>query len=206
MNTSRGHFITLRVVLTTLILIIYSSCIKNSEKVNADLATAKDSVEQGVNNSHKIPVSDNDSLVQNIKKTITTKYIESNDLKLLDSVDRKFSFQEVDLNNDGKKEVFVNFFTPYFCGTGGCSLLLLDSDLNIITRFTVTETPIYISPETRNGWNVLMVKSKDDWKTLEFRNGKYPSNPSMAKDSSAEPDPKSILVFKDPNDSKVYNF
>lgn len=150
-----------------------------------------------------IPSND---LAENIKKVITTKYLQPNDLNTIDSTERKFSYQEIDLNNDGKKEIFISFFTPYFCGTGGCSLALLDSDLNIVNRFTVTETPLYISPDSKNGWNVIYVKSKGDWKALEYANGKYPSNPSVVKKSDAEPDPKSIILFKDKSDSKIYNF
>lgn len=145
-------------------------------------------------------------LAEKIKEVITTKYLKPEDLKVIDSAERKFSYHEIDLNNDGKKEIFVNFFTPYFCGSGGCSLALLDSDLNIISRFTVAETPLFISPDTKNGWNVIYTKSRGKWKALEYENGKYPSNPSVVKDSKAEPDTKSISIFKDQDQSKIYNF
>lgn len=197
----------INVVFSFLVCCANVSCSKNNKpdtSSNAD--SGKNSLVETKTISNATTTLESDSLADKLKEVIKSKYLKPEDLKLLDSNDRKFSFQEIDLNDDGKKEVFINFFSPYFCGTGGCSLLLLDSDLNIITRFTVTETPIYISPETKNRWNVLMVKSRNAWKTLEFANGKYPSNPSVAKDSSSKPDPKSILVFKDPNDSKVYNF
>mgnify|MGYP000099895347 CR=1 FL=1 len=145
-------------------------------------------------------------LAENIKKVITTKYLKPEDLKVIDSAECKFSYQEIDLNNDGKKEVLINFFTPYFCGSGGCSLALLDSDLNIVNRFTVTEIPLFISPDTKNGWKVIYTKSRGQWKALEYENGKYPSNPSVVKDSKAEPDAKSISIFRDQNQSKIYNF
>ena len=167
----------------------------------ADAPPGKDSVVKVDND-----MLTNDDLIANIRKVITTKYLKPEDLKVIDSTERKFSLQEIDLNNDGKKEVFINFSTPYFCGSGGCSLLLLNSDLGIINRFTVTETPLYISPDYKNGWKVILVKSKGKWKALEYEKGKYPSNPSVVKDSNAEPDSKSSLIFSNQKDSQLYNF
>jgi len=147
-----------------------------------------------------------DSLAERIKNVITTEYLQSNDFKVISPDGRKFTFQEVDFNNDGEKEIFVNLFTPYFCGTGGCSLILLNPNLEIINRFTATETPIYIDSKFENGWNVLIVNSKGNWKALISENGKYPSNPSVVKNSASKPDSNTIAVFKNDDNSKIYNF
>ncbi|MDZ7613001.1 MAG: hypothetical protein U5K51_04295 [Flavobacteriaceae bacterium] len=65
------------------------------------------------------------------------------DLPILSEEDRKFQYFSVDLNGDGKDEYFVNFMTSYFCGTGGCSVVLLDHESNVITNFSVMDNPIY---------------------------------------------------------------
>ncbi|AZB28323.1 hypothetical protein [Chryseobacterium balustinum] len=109
------------------------------------------------------------------------------------------------MNNDGKKEVLVNFFTPYFCGSGGCTLALLDSNLKLINRFTVTRTPITIDSKTENGWKVLWLQDRNTWKKLINKNGKYPSNPSVIENTKEAPETNTIKIF-DTNTSKSYSF
>ena len=56
------------------------------------------------------------------------------DIVAMTDSDRKFQMYKIDLNKDGKQEIFVRFLTPYFCGTGGCNFLLLDHEGEIITN------------------------------------------------------------------------
>jgi hypothetical protein len=101
------------------------------------------------------------------------------DYEYLTENDKRFQFYEVDLNDDGNKEIFVRFMGPYFCGTGGCTFLLLDNYGEVITRFTVTRAPIFIEQEKRNGWSLLLVKDSGVFKELVYENGAYPDNPSV---------------------------
>lgn len=103
----------------------------------------------------------------------------SSDYEILTENDKRFQFYEADLNGDGNKEIFVRFMGPYFCGSGGCTFLLLDKYAEIITKFTVTRAPIYIEQEKRNGWSFLLVKDSGVFKELVFENGSYPNNPSV---------------------------
>ena len=57
---------------------------------------------------------------------------------IIDSFGRRFIFFEYDLNEDGKKEIFVGLRGSYFCGSGGCTTYLLDNQGNIITKFSVS--------------------------------------------------------------------
>lgn len=151
------------------------------------------------------PASVNDAVADEIKQLLINDYLKA-DIGVIDTGDRKFNIHEVDLNNDQKKETFVNLYTPYFCGTGGCTVLLLDNNLKLMNRFTVTETPLYIDPAFENNWKVIYVKSKGQWKSLTYTKGKYPNNPSVLKNSEVGPKEGSVIIFKDNHSSKTYSF
>ena len=142
-----------------------------------------------------------------IKHYLTTDYLK-NDIKFMSKEDRKFQFQTVDLNNDGQQEIFINFITPYFCGSGGCTLLLLDNDWKTITRFTVTSTPIMIEPNKEQKWAVLLVKDNGVWKDLLYKNGKYPSNPSLLSKSKVDaPSGHAQVIFSEEfSPAKTFDF
>lgn len=148
-----------------------------------------------------------EAVAAKIKNYLTTDYLKK-DLKFMSKEERKFQFQTVDLNNDGQQELFINFITPYFCGSGGCTLLLLDNDWKKITRFTVTSTPIMIEPNKEQKWAVLMVKDNGVWKDLIYKNGKYPSNPSLLSKSKADaPSGHAQVIFSDEfSPAKTFDF
>ena len=87
-----------------------------------------------------------DLMSKNIANFLTQSYLK-NDLQFLSENDRKFQMYKIDLNGDGKDEYFVRFMGSYFCGSGGCTFLLLDRYSEIITKFTVVRPPIYVSAE-----------------------------------------------------------
>ena len=103
------------------------------------------------------------------------------DKNLVDSLSRKFVFFEYDLNDDGQKEIFVGLTGPYFCGSGGCSPMLLDSQGKVITKFSVSEYPIVVDNAKTNGWKDLFIQSGAKHHILKFDGKKYPSNPSVQK-------------------------
>lgn len=148
-----------------------------------------------------------EAIASRIKRYLTTDYLK-NDIKFMSKRDRKFQFQTVDLNNDGQQELFINFITPYFCGSGGCTLLLLDNDWKTITRFTVTTTPIMIEPNKEQKWAVLMVKDNGIWKDLLYKNGKYPSNPSLLPTSKVDaPSGHAQVIFSEElSPAKTFDF
>ncbi|MCD6544358.1 MAG: hypothetical protein J7K34_07595 [Flavobacteriaceae bacterium] len=148
-----------------------------------------------------------EDLANNLRNFLVNEYLK-NDISLLQKSDRKFQFYKVDLNDDGNDEIFVRFLTPYFCGTGGCTFLLLDKYGEIITKFTVMRAPIFIESIKENGWSILLVKDSGVFKELKYKNGTYPSNPSMlikapydAPSGHAE-----VLFDKDFGNAKTYEF
>lgn len=151
---------------------------------------------------------DADSYNFNTSSTITAELVRNalvNDilkaeLASINSESRKFTFHEFDLNGDGQKEIFVKLSGPYFCGTGGCSPLLLSPAGKLITKFTVTEYPIIIAPTATNRWLDLIVTSggsKPTTHLLKHDGTKYPSNPSVQPLFSKTPDKELPRILYD---------
>ncbi len=68
----------------------------------------------------------------------------------------RYLYSRMDLNGDGRKEVFAYTLGSIFCGTGGCSLLLFtpaDDGLALVNDFPITRTPVIVSAEKTKGWN-----------------------------------------------------
>lgn len=158
--------------------------------------------------STMISESVNDPLALKLKKYLAEEYLTEADNRAIEEKDRIFQLYEIDLNNDGNKEVFVNFVSPYFCGSGGCTLLLLNSDLKLITKFTVTRTPIYAEKELANGYKKLLNESGGEWKELIYDGKQYPSNPTLLKKSKIEqPSYEAEIIFDEKYlKAKTYTF
>lgn len=131
-----------------------------------------------VGSSTFVAQSTDQQTAANIKNFLVNDYLKD-DLSFLQAIDRKFQFYKIDLNGNGNNEIFVRFMSPYFCGSGGCTFLLLDKYGEVITRFSVTRAPIFVEPSKVNGWSLLLVKDSGVFKELTFQDGTYPSNPSV---------------------------
>jgi hypothetical protein len=93
----------------------------------------------------------------------------------------------VDLSGDESQEVVVYITGQSWCGSGGCTTMVLaprDSSYKVITRITITRPPIRILRNKTNGWQDIGV-----WVAgggiqpgyeaeLRFDGKTYPSNPS----------------------------
>ena len=125
-----------------------------------------------------VPQTTDEQTANNLKNFLVNDFLKD-DISFLEPKDRKFQFYKIDLNDDGNEEIFVRFVGSYFCGSGGCTFLLLDKYGEVITKFTVTRAPIFVESTKVNGWSVLLVKDAGIFKELTFENGSYPSNPSV---------------------------
>lgn len=75
-----------------------------------------------------------------------------------------YTYAKVDLNGDASPEVIVHLMGSYFCGTGGCSTLIfqqLRGQYQLIGRIPTSHPPIIVSGNTSNGWNDLIVYTRD---------------------------------------------
>lgn len=170
------------ITLITFSLFLFSCKNETGKHETLKDPSAKDSIIQTViktvAQSEFVPQSTDEQTANNIKNFLINEYLKD-DLQFLQPDDRKFQFYKLDLNADGKEEIFIRFMTSYFCGSGGCTFLLLDKYGSIITKFSVTRPPIFVEPSKENGWARLLVKDSGVFKELLFNNGTYPSNPSV---------------------------
>ncbi|VXC07951.1 conserved hypothetical protein [Flavobacterium sp. 9R] len=120
---------------------------------------------------------------------LTLKDLYKDDLakNFIDDNSKKFIFFEYDLNEDGKKEILVGLTGGYFCGTGGCTQLLLDDQGNVITQFSVSGNPVVIDTNKTNGWKDLFIYSGSKYRIVKFNGKTYPSNPSMQPELKVTP-------------------
>jgi hypothetical protein len=94
----------------------------------------------------------------------------------------------VDLNGDGIQELIVYVTGERWCGSGGCTTLILaakDSSYRVVTRVTITRPPIRVLKDASNGWRSIAVwvvggSSEPGYEAeLRFDGRTYPSNPSV---------------------------
>ena len=96
----------------------------------------------------------------------------------------KYYYNYVDLNEDGKREIFVVVMGSYTSGTGGSSALWLQDDQKITTAcvlqaFTLIQLPIIISNNTSSGYRELIVpyygNAANEYRILSNHDGVYDS-------------------------------
>ena len=162
------------------ILILYSC--QNKEKPaskNIIKTIAEDTLSKtvaGTADLSEAPPRD-DKAVEMIRKQLLV--LLKKDLPAMKKEDRYFYYEAYDLNNDKKNEYFVGFSNPYFCGSGGCSGYILNSEGSVINSFTVTDFPFFVANTSSEKFKDLIVKSGNTLHILKMKNGKYPSNPSV---------------------------
>lgn len=95
---------------------------------------------------------------------------------------------DVDLNSDGRSEIFVYVTDQNYCGSGGCTLVVLSpqgSSYRVVLRSTVTRLPISLLPASAHGWRDIGVTVAGGGITtaymarLRFNGSRYPSNPTV---------------------------
>ena len=181
----------------------------NQTQADTELKTESEEIipieEEAIQSDFAIQSVD-DELVDKIRYYLNTEFLTEGDLGAISEEQKKFQIYKVDLNGDGNDEVFVNFMTTYFCGTGGCTVLLLSSDLDLITRFSPIRT-LYVEETLENGWKVLLTESEGTWRKLIYENATYPSNPSIVQATNDTPTEQAEVLFDaDYSQPETYNF
>jgi hypothetical protein len=99
--------------------------------------------------------------------------------------DRKFLYNAVDLNDDGKNEYLVALVGSTFCGNAGCTMLVLNNKYGINTRMSIVQFPVYVGPpaskEVTKGYSNIYVSTKGmGYVKMAWNGKKYPTNPSLS--------------------------
>ncbi|NCD71156.1 hypothetical protein [Mucilaginibacter agri] len=168
--------------------LIYAGCKSgNKSSMPTDSVPSKtiDEAKMDPDTTDTIPVEYYDTCtfrrvaVDTVREGLQKRYADDLSKKVIDSMSRRFMIYEYDLNDDGIKEIFVGFTGPYFCGSGGCSFLIMDNAGKVITQFSVSDYPIIIANSKTNGWKDLIIQSNHKNHIMRFNGTKYPSNPSI---------------------------
>jgi hypothetical protein len=92
-----------------------------------------------------------------------------------------------DLTGDGRPEAFALISGRWWCGSGGCSMYVLQvrtGDVRMLGRHTITRAPIAVLDTRTNGLRDFSVASCTsrgcDRARIQFDGTKYRSNPSVA--------------------------
>lgn len=100
----------------------------------------------------------------------------------------RYSSALVDLKDDGAREVIVYLTGDGWCGTGGCTTLVLEpegSSYRVVTKITITRPPIRVLNSRSNGWHDISVVARINgveplYETILPFDGKtYPGGPSV---------------------------
>lgn len=138
---------------------------------------------------------------EKVRKFLQTEFKKDIDSKALEEKDKKFIQFEFDINDDGKKEIFVGLTGPYFCGTGGCTQFILNEDGSKLAHFTVSDYPVLIDTNKTNGYRDLFIYSGGKNRVVKFDGKTYPSNPSVLPELKTIPGdglPKALDFAKEP--------
>ncbi|WP_088891769.1 hypothetical protein [Leptolyngbya ohadii] len=110
----------------------------------------------------------------------------SGDKSLLAST--RYTYSRVDLNDDGTSEALVYLTGSFTCGSGGCTMLILEparESYELVSRMTLVNPPVVVAEEKTAGWKDLMIYVEGGGVTphyahLQYDGNRYPSNPSIA--------------------------
>jgi hypothetical protein len=117
--------------------------------------------------------------------------------------DARYASARADLDGDGREEALVLMQARRWCGTGGCTMLVLTpvrGGWRIVTRMSVTSAPVRLLQTRSRGWRDLAVRVAGGGipareSVLRFNGRSYPANPSTVPAARGRrPAPGRVLI------------
>lgn len=139
-----------------------------------------------------------------VNQFLERSYFVEDDGQSDEDIQLEYAFGGFDLDSDGRDEVIVLIQSSYYCGSGGCNLLVLDDDYTLITETTVTKPPIMVLSRAHLGFNDLSVYSDGEQRLLEYDGSTYPENPSLEPIYNINEDEFIIISEEDTDDTGKY--
>jgi hypothetical protein len=112
-----------------------------------------------------------------------------------------------DLNADGIPDAIVYLTGRKWCGSGGCTTLILKQaghSWQIVTKITLTRRPIRVLEKVSNGWHSIGVwvqggGIKDGYESeLNFDGISYPKNPTVTPARRLNLKSEGVVVITSP--------
>lgn len=125
----------------------------------------------------------------NSLKAYLQNFVGESDPSLEKDKQTEYSAVFVDLKDDGSKEVIVYLSGQAWCGSGGCTMLIVapqDQSYRVVTEVPITRLPIRMLATKSNGWHDIGVVVAGGGilqgyeAKLSFDGRRYPHNPSTA--------------------------
>jgi hypothetical protein len=116
-----------------------------------------------------------------------------------------FEYALVDLNDDGTPDALVLLRDRVWCGSGGCTLLVLRGKagaFTLVSTSTIINEPIRVAREREHGWHTLLVTVQGGGiqpalVELRFDGKKFPFNPTLQpRASQKQIDAATPLTFQ----------
>lgn len=124
-------------------------------------------------------------------------------LKYLKQDPGRYRTASTSLDDGMEPQVFVYLNGRAWCGSGGCTLLLLKQSagaFEVVDRFTITRLPVYILPSKSNGWRDIAVTVGGGGlaygtSVLKFDGKAYPSNPVLEPTVSLDTELPGVVIL-----------
>jgi hypothetical protein len=99
----------------------------------------------------------------------------------------RYYYNKIDLDDDGKPEIFAYLVGSSFCGTGGCSAAIFKEKKNnyyLLAKFSIVKNPVIISDSKTKGYKDIIMNVYGGgivpfFARLKYDGTTYPSNPSI---------------------------
>jgi hypothetical protein len=118
-------------------------------------------------------------------KRLLLDYLRSRNVDV-DSTSR-YSVRSVSLSGESAPEIVVYLSGPGWCGSGGCSMVILkpqDNAYRVVAEFTLVRLPLCVLRTRTNGWRDLSFRVQGGGVVhgysvvISFDGTQYPNNPS----------------------------
>jgi hypothetical protein len=122
-----------------------------------------------------------------------------------------YSYAFVDLDGRGSQEVIVYVSGRNWCGSGGCTTLVLaraGSSYRVVGRIPITWLPIRVLDTRSNGWHDIAVRVRGGGirpgyeSALPFNGRSYPNNPTVPPARPLGEKSAGQIVLSDENEAK----
>lgn len=132
-------------------------------------------------NGDGIILLDNDNIKGILSEAVSNSELEKALIDEFDLTDEqaketRYYYNYVDLNGDGKNEIFAEVVGPYTSGSGGDSAAIFNDNNGILEEiddFTLVRNPVIISSNKTNGWNDIIFESSDNGTNKKYVVLKY---------------------------------
>lgn len=120
----------------------------------------------------------------------------------------RYYYKNIDLNDDGNREVFAYLVGSYVSGSGGSSAIVFERDgeeYKALSRFSLVRNPIIISDSKTNGYrDIIMSVSgggvEQFYSHIKFDGKTYPGNPSVQEEVSSDSISGTAIISEDISD------